>query len=205
MGDERSLIGAPMDYRRDRVPFSRRGGWAPLYGILAVVGCLALTWSPLLPWLQDYHYGVTTNGLNAVNAGFGAPQVDTSQTGDGSSDGSSQAAAPSLTAIPLTQGGTEAGAWHGVFVLVLGATALLIAVLALVGEARRRRRMARDVCVLAVLALLPLLYDGIEIRNATGGVGGGVTVGLLGALAAILGGAWMYRSLRDAEAVGGGR
>lgn len=200
MGNERSMATRRHSPRGGRVsPF--RGGWATLCGIVVVLGCLALTWSPLLPWLQDNAYGITTSGLNVVSAGFGAPQADTSQTGDGSSDGSGQPA-PSLTAIPLTQGGTEAGAWHGVFVLVLGATALLIAVLALAGEARRRRRMARDVCVLAVLALVPLLYDGIEIRNATGSVGSGVTIGLLGALVATLGGAWMYRSLREREAGG---
>lgn len=201
MGNERSMATRRHSSRGGRIsPF--RGGWATVCGIVVVLGCLALTLSPLLPWLQDKAYGITTNGLNTVNAGFGAPQADTSQTGDGSSDGSGQATAPSLMAIPPTQGGTEAGAWHGVFVLVLGATALLIAVLALVGEARRRRRMARDVCVLAVLALVPLLYDGIEIRNATGSVGSGVTIGLLGALVATLGGAWMYRSLREREAAG---
>lgn len=203
MSDERSMMGVPTGYRSDRVPPSRRGRWSPLYGILAVVGCLALTWSPLLPWLQDSSYGVTTNGLNAVSVGFEAPQGDASQVSGGSADGSGQATGPSLLAIPLTQGGTEASARHGVFVLVLGATALLIAVLALAGEARRRRRMARDVCVLAVLALVPLLYDGIGIRNATGGVGSGVTIGLLGALVATLGSAWVYRSLRDAEAAAG--
>jgi len=197
------MMGVPTGYRSDRVPPSRRGRWSPLYGILAVVGCLALTWSPLLPWLQDSSYGVTTNGLNAVSVGFEAPQGDASQVSGGSADGSGQATGPSLLAIPLTQGGTEASARHGVFVLVLGATALLIAVLALAGEARRRRRMARDVCVLAVLALVPLLYDGIGIRNATGGVGSGVTIGLLGALVATLGSAWVYRSLRDAEAAAG--
>lgn len=203
MSDKRSMMGAPTGYRSDRVPASRPGRWSPLYGILAIVGCLALTWSPLLPWLQDSSYGMTTNGLNAVSVGFEAPQGDANQTSDGSGDGSSQATVPSLLAIPLTQGGTEASARHGVFVLVLGATALLIAVLALTGEARRRRRMARDVCVLAVLALVPLLYDGIGIRNATGGVGSGVTIGLLGALVATLGSAWVYRSLRDAEAAAG--
>ncbi len=201
MGDERSTVGAPASYSGGRVLSSFHGGWATLCGIMVVVGCLALTWSPLLPWFPDNGYGVTTNGLNAISGGVAALSADTSQAGDGSSDGRSQAV-PSLSAIPLTQGGTEASARHGVFVLVLGATALLIAVLALVGEARRRRRMARDVRVLAALALVPLVYDGVEIRNATGGLGDGVTVGVLGALVAILGGAWMYRSLRDAEAAG---
>jgi len=178
-----------------RVPSPFHGAWATLCGIVVVVGCLALTWSPLLPWIQDNSSGVTSNGLNAFSVGFGDSQGDTT------SDGSGQP--PGLLAIPLTQGGTDASARHGVFVLVLGATALLIAVLALAGEARRRRRMARDVCVLASLGFLPLLYDGIGIRNATGSVGGGIVIGLLGAFVAVLGGAWTYRSLRGSDVVTG--
>jgi len=196
VSDNQSTTEASVGDRFGRVPSSHRSRWTLLCGILAVAGCLALTWSPLLPWLPDDSYGVTTNGLNAVSGGIEAPAADTSQTDGSSSDGSGQPI-PSLSAIQLTQGGTEANARHGVFVLVLGAAALLISVLALAGEARRRRRMARDVCALAVLALLPLLYDGIGIKNSAGGVGSGVTIGLLGALAAALGSAWVSRSLRN--------
>ncbi len=200
MSDNQSTTEASVGDRLGRVPPSHRRRWTLLFGILAVAGCLALTWSPLLPWLPDNSYGVTTNGLNAVSGGIEAPAADTSQTDNSSSDGSGRAA-PSLSAIPLTQGGTEANARHGVFVLVLGAAALLISVLALAGEIHRRRRMARDVCALAVLALLPLLYDGIEIKNSTGSIGSGVTIGLLGAVAATLSSAWASRSLRDAAGV----
>jgi len=201
VSDDRSMTARRIGSRGSRVLSSFHGKRATLCGIVVVVGCLALTWSPLLPWLQDDSSGVTVNGLNAVNIRFGDLQGNTTQASDSSSDGSGHA--PSLLVIPMTQGGTEASARHGVFVLVLGATALLIAVLALAGEAHRRRRMASDVCVLAVLALLPLLYDGISIRNATGSVGGGIVIGLLGAFVTVLGGTWMYRSLRGSDVVAG--
>lgn len=178
-----------------------------LWWLLTLLGCLALVRAPWLPWAVNWD-GASTVGINGFNGladdsalQFGAS--DTSQTG--SQDDGTVPDLPSLSSIPPDSGGTDANARGGVFVLVLGATALFVALWTLRGEAERRRSMARIVFVLGALALIPLLRDLFRITHAasalgTNSVGMGIVVGLVGSAGAMIGSGLLYWSTVRSDA-----
>jgi len=181
---------------------------------LTMLGCLALVESPRLAWATSPSpNGVfLVTGFNSVSdvaasdivgteiGALGLSLPDTSSQvgtqGDGSSD--TPSVPPGLNTIPLDLGGTDANARWGIFVLVIGATALFIALWTLWGEAERRRAMARGVFVLGGLALVPLLHDLLKTTagmSTTSGesIGIGILVGLLGVVVTMVGSTFLYR------------
>ena len=173
-----------------------------LWWVLAIAGCVAVVASPWLAWVSNSDGGTTIsiNGFNGLAADnlLSAIQpggADTTQTGDGTVP-----PLPSLSSIPETSGGTDAHAKYGVFVLVLGATSLFIALWTLWGEVERRRSMARIVFVLSALTLIPLLRDLFNTITGssvigTSSVGAGIIVGVGGAVATMIGATLQYRAL----------
>jgi hypothetical protein len=187
---------------------NRHGGLVAQLGVvwwaLAMLGCLALAMSPWFPWVSILE-GTTTinvNGFNTVTLDSALPNLlsgaaDAGQTNDGTG---TDTTLPSLSSIPAYSGGTDASARGGIFVLVLGATALFIAPWTLAGEIDRRRSMARIVFVLGGMSLVPLLRDLLTTLRATNAlgpstVGAGMIAGLAGSVVTMIGAGLSYWAL----------
>jgi len=168
--------------------------------VLMMVGCLALTSSPWLPWESIWDGSMTTN-INGFNMAAVDSLLPNLQSIVAPSDDGTLPPPPSLSSIPDTSGGTDQNARFGIFVLVLGVTALCIAPWTLGGAIDRRRSMTFGVSLLGGLAFIPLLHDLVSVEadlsNSSGSsLGIGLFVGLAGALATVVGSAMLYGWLR---------
>ena len=197
---------------------------APWWG-LTVVGCLILLLSTQLPWATSVGYDGTITGINGFNsettvsgsanflAQLGSLTIslpDTSsqalQQGDSASD---VIVLPGLNSIPPDIGGSDADSNWGILVFVPGAIALFISIWTLWGERERRRSMARAVCALGAVTVIPLLHQfqaglsGSTTASLTNGPalsnGVGIFVGLAGVVVTVAGSALLSRRLGAPE------